>query len=138
MCEDVFAKLFNESAHVKEKIVARKTFTKLKKPSNLRKFPLKTFKNRKVRDVALLRKNLVSYNIITTIKIYHVWWLNSPSLNLVSKHIIISFKTLLKNTECGNVIYSFRFIQPLRFLPRHRLVESYLEKYWTIEWVKTV
>ena len=28
--EDVFAKLFNESAHVEEKIVTRKTFTKLK------------------------------------------------------------------------------------------------------------
>ena len=28
--KDVFAKLFNESAHVEEKTVARKTFTKLK------------------------------------------------------------------------------------------------------------
>ena len=28
--KDVFAKLFNESAHAEEKIVARKTFTKLK------------------------------------------------------------------------------------------------------------
>ena len=58
-----------------------------------------------------------------------MWWLNSPSLNLVSKHIIISFKTLLKNTECGNVNYSFRYIQPLRFFPCHRIVESYSEKF---------
>ena len=28
--KDVFARLFNESAHAEEKIVARKTFTKLK------------------------------------------------------------------------------------------------------------
>ena len=50
------------------------------------------------------------------------------SLHPVSKHIIISFKIPHKNIECGNVNYSFHYIQLLRYSPPHSIVKSYLEK----------
>ena len=115
---------------------SKKTFLRTQRKLTLRTFSLKNFKTR-VTDIVLPIQTLVSYNCITTIMIYNFHWpnltfkslitwntaLGHVEFNVWSEAHVMGFSQsrlppfLHKNVECGNVNYSFRYIQLLRYSP---------------------
>ena len=121
---------------------SKRTFLRTLRKLTPRTFSLKNLKTRESQISFFQYKTLVSYNCITTIMIYNFHWANLTFKSLITwntalghvefnvwseAHVMGSWcdgfsqsrlpPFLHKNVECGNVNYSFRYIQLLRYSP---------------------
>ena len=121
---------------------SKRTFLRTLRKLTLRTFSLKNLKTRESQISFFQYKTLFRYNCFTTITIYNFHWPNLTFKSLITwntalghvefnvwseAHVMGSWcdgfsqsrlpPFLHKNVECGNVNYSFRYIQLLRYSP---------------------